>query len=111
GIPPTEDVSAQSQRDVFSKQLGQQLGLPGLHATDWADLFTLLANQTREGRVVILFDEISWMGSKDPTFLGKLKNAWDIDLKKNPELVLILCGSVSTWIQENIIKSTAFFGR
>ena len=111
GIPPTEDVSAQSQRDVFSKQLGQQLGLPGLHATDWADLFTLLANQAREGRVVILFDEISWMGSKDPTFLGKLKNAWDIDLKKNQELILILCGSVSTWIQENIIKSTAFFGR
>jgi hypothetical protein len=82
-----------------------------LQAADWFDLFTLLANQTREGRVIILFDEISWMGSKDPTFLGKLKNAWDIDFKKNQELILILCGSVSTWIQENIIKSTAFFGR
>lgn len=111
GIPPTEDVTDQSQRDVFAKQVGDQLGLPGLHATDWSDLFTLLANQTREGRVIILFDEISWMGSKDPTFLGKLKNAWDIDFKKNQELILILCGSVSTWIQKNIIKSTAFFGR
>jgi len=37
----------------------------------------LLANQTRQGRVIILFDEVSWMGSKDPTFTGKLKNAWD----------------------------------
>nr|MBA3814824.1 ATPase [Alphaproteobacteria bacterium] len=111
GIPPTEDVTDQSQRDVFAKQLGDQLGLPGLQAADWSDLFTLLANQTRGGRVIILFDEISWMGSKDPTFLGKLKNAWDMEFKKNNELILILCGSVSTWIQKNIIKSTAFFGR
>ncbi len=111
GIPPTENITAQSQRDVFAKQLGQQFGLPGLAATDWADLFTLLANQTKEGRVIVLFDEISWMGSKDPTFLGKLKNAWDIEFKKNPEFILVLCGSVSTWIQQNIIKSTGFFGR
>lgn len=111
GIPPTEDITSQSQRDVFARQLGQQFGLPGLHATDWSDLFTLLANQTKEGRVVVLFDEISWMGSKDPTFLGKLKNAWDMEFKKNQELILVLCGSISTWIQKNIINSTAFFGR
>jgi hypothetical protein len=51
------------------------------------------------------------MGSKDPTFLGKFKNAWDMEFQKNPHLVLILCGSVSTWIEQNIISSTAFFGR
>jgi hypothetical protein len=51
------------------------------------------------------------MGSLDPTFLGKLKNIWDISLSKIDGLILVLCGSVSTWIEENIIKSTAFFGR
>ena len=51
------------------------------------------------------------MGSEDPAFLGKLKNAWDLEFKKNPELLLILCGSVSTWIDKNIISSTAFYGR
>src|SRR5689334_12736066 len=58
GIPPTEDVTSQSQRDVFAKQLGQQFGIPGLTAIDWADLFTLLASQTKKGRVIVLFDEI-----------------------------------------------------
>jgi AAA+ ATPase superfamily predicted ATPase len=111
GIPPTDHVTAQAQRDVFAQQLGKQLGLPGLQAADWADLFTLLASQVREGRVIILFDEISWMGFKDPTFIGKLKNAWDMEFKKNSELILVLCGSVSTWIEQNIIRSTAFFGR
>ncbi|MBY0282086.1 MAG: hypothetical protein K2W94_08040 [Alphaproteobacteria bacterium] len=87
------------------------MGLPGLAATDWTDLFTLLARQTQKGQIVILLDEISWMGSKDPTFLGKLKNAWDLEFHKNPHLILILCGSISTWIQQNIISSTGFFGR
>ncbi|WP_425385823.1 hypothetical protein [Wolbachia endosymbiont (group A) of Barypeithes pellucidus] len=32
------------------------------------------------GKILLLFDEISWMGSKDPTFLGKIKNFWDTQL-------------------------------
>lgn len=70
-----------------------------------------LANVTRKGKVLILFDEISWMGSKDPLFLGKLKNAWDLEFKKNPNLILILCGSVSWWIEKNILNNTGFLGR
>ncbi len=46
-----------------------------------------------------------------PSFLGKLKNAWDFEFKKKPRLILILCGSVSTWIEKNIINSTGFVGR
>ncbi len=111
GIPPTDGISAQSQRDVFARQLGNQIGLPNIQSQDWSDLFTLLARYTNQERVVILFDEISWMGSKDPTFLGKLKNAWDLEFQKNPKFILVFCGSVSTWIEQNIISSTAFFGR
>lgn len=111
GLPPTESITAQTQREIFAKQMTDQLGLPGLSATDWSDLFTFLSRQAYKKQTVILFDEISWMGSKDPTFLGKLKNAWDIEFNKNSNLILILCGSVSTWIEQNIINSTAFFGR
>ena len=32
-------------------------------------------------------------------------------LKNYPNVTLILCGSVSTWIEKNIVNSTAFFGR
>ncbi|AIL13454.1 ATPase [Candidatus Paracaedimonas acanthamoebae] len=111
GIPPVEGTTEQSQRDIFAKQLGNQIGLPGIQAQDWSDLFTLLARHAQQKQVVILFDEISWMGSKDLDFLGKLKNAWDLEFQKNPKLILILCGSVSTWIEKNIISGTAFFGR
>ena len=111
GIPPTAGMTEQLQRDTFAEQLGKQLNLGGVTANDWATLFSLLAHHTSQGPVIILLDEITWMGSKDPTFLGKLKNGWDLEFKKNPALILILCGSVSTWIEENIISGPAFFGR
>src|SRR5687768_5841214 len=74
-LPPAEGVIAQTQRVEFSKELSKQFDLPALRADDWSDLFTFLAKQTKKGRVIILFDEISWMAMDDPTFLGKLKNA------------------------------------
>jgi len=111
GLPPNEYTTAQSQRDDFANQLSIQTGLPEIRADDWSKLFLLFADKIKTGRAIILFDEISWMGSKDSTFLGKLKNAWDLHFKKNPNLILILCGSVSVWIENNIISSTGFFGR
>lgn len=111
GLPPTKKTTAQTQRNLFAEQLAGTLKLPKLQTTDWSDLFSFLARETKDGRVVILFDEISWMGSKDENFLGKLKNAWDKEFKENAELILILCGSISAWIEENILCNTGFVGR
>jgi len=111
GIAPTKETTAQMQRDEFARQLSEQLDHPKFSMNDWGDLFTFLAKNTEKGKVVILLDEISWMGSLDSTFLGKLKNAWDTQFKKNPKLMLVLCGSVSSWIEKNIISSTLFLGR
>ena len=111
GIPPTEEVTEQTQRDVFAGQLSRYAKVSKGDSQDWRALFSLLAKKVKRGPVIILFDEISWMGSKDSSFLGKLKNAWDLEFKKNPQLILVLCGSVSTWVEENIIRHTAFFGR
>ncbi len=111
GIAPHKGTTANSQRAEFARQLREMFHLPSLPAMDWGDLFTILSEQTKEGRLIILLDEISWMGSKDSDFLGKLKNAWDKQFKKNSKLILILCGSVSSWIEKNIINNTAFVGR
>jgi uncharacterized protein len=111
GIPPTEKTTKEDQLREFGWQLGKALGQPPFLDKDWNDLFLRLASHTRRGRVIILFDEISWMGSEDPQFLSKLKNAWDLEFKKNPNLIFVLCGSVSFWIEKNILSSTGFLGR
>lgn len=111
GLPPTKGVTAQMQRDHFAQQFLKQTRLPPPSSKDWNDLFWHAAYHCSEGSVLLIIDEISWMGMKDPTFLGKLKTAWDQDFKKNPNLVLILTGSVSSWIEKNILNSTGFVGR
>lgn len=111
GVVPTEKTTLETQLHEFGWQLGKALDQPAFKDNNWNDLFLRLANDTREGQVLVLLDEISWMGSKDPDFLGKLKNAWDLEFKKNPQLILVLCGSVSAWIEKNILNSSGFLGR
>jgi len=110
GLPPTPHTTAVSQRDIFAKQLKSNLGI-SVEEDNWWSLLQVLAKKTESGKIVILFDEISWLGSKDPDFLGILKTVWDMHFKKNPQLILILCGSVSSWIERNILSSTGFLGR
>jgi AAA+ ATPase superfamily predicted ATPase len=111
GLAPSEGTTAKAQREHFALQIVKQLQVPPPSAGDWNELFWHLAHHTREGRVLIVLDEISWMGSGDPAFAGKLKTAWDLEFKKNDDLVLILTGSVSSWIEKNILGSTGFVGR
>jgi len=110
GNPPIRKTSAQSQRELFAQQL-ERVGISGIKPDDWGNLFWHLSKHTEKGRILIVFDEISWMGGKDPHFLGHLKTAWDMYFSKNPNLIIALCGSVSSWIEKNILSSSGFLGR
>jgi AAA+ ATPase superfamily predicted ATPase len=111
GLPPHEEMTAQSQIDEFSRQFARNFRLPVATYQDWSDVFLALAERVRKKKTLIFFDEISWMGSKDPAFLGKIKNFWDMHLKNNPSLVFIVCGSASAWIDKNILSHSGFVGR
>lgn len=110
GMPPEVKIDAKLQREEFAIQM-ERAGLPRIQSDDWGNLFFALSKHTERGKILVVFDEISWMGGKDPTFLGKLKTAWDLYFSKNPQLILALCGSISSWIQKNILSSTGFVGR
>lgn len=112
GLAPRFKQSNQDQINQFTFQFNQQFRLKKEPFKDWNEAFAELAKRiNKKQKTIILFDEISWMGAHDPDFSGKLKIAWDSNFKKNKNLVLVLCGSVSTWIQKNILNSTNFVGR
>ncbi len=111
GLAPNTTISAQLQRDHFALQLSQQSGLPEIQTNDWSKLFILLNEKTKTGRVIIILDEITWMAADDPSFLSKLHDAWENYFKKNPKIILIICGSVSAWIEKNLLSNTGYFGR
>ena len=92
GLPPDEATTRETQLAVFARRMAKIFTMPKIKVDDWAEMFWHLDKQTAEGRIVLVFDEISWIGSKDPTFLGYLKEAWDRHFSKNPELIFIVCG-------------------
>ena len=112
GLPPRKGMTDLAQRKNFCAELSDQMGSVVPLAKNWTEAFRRLdAAIPPVGHTVVLLDEISWMGSRNPDFAGYLKTAWDKRLKKHDNLVLVLCGSVSSWIAENILDSTGFVGR
>ena len=112
GLPPRKGMTDRAQRKNFCMELSDQTGSEIATAKNWTAAFKALDGAIpARGRTVVLLDEISWMGSRNPDFAGYLKTAWDKRLKKHDNLVLVLCGSVSSWIAENILDSTGFVGR
>jgi len=112
GLGPHSNFhSKKDQLAHFATELSHQFNIKKQHYEDWDDAFIHLSEVTSKGEHLVLLDEISWMAKDDPLFSAKIKSAWDSRLKKNPKLILVLCGSVSSWIEENILKNTNFEGR
>lgn len=111
GLAPREGLTGQDQLRHFGELMGLAFSLPAMHFQNWNDALGTLAGLTAEGEVLILLDEISWLASKDKDFAGKLKGIWDTQFKKNNQLLLVLCGSVTSWIDENILNDKGFLGR
>ena len=116
GLPPRPQLSNQHQLAEFAKTLAKHLGSTQNKFGNWTQAFEgldlLCSKESRKNKkYLILLDEISWMGSKDPDFAAYLKDAWDRLLSQNQNLILAICGSVSSWIQSNILDNTGFVGR
>ena len=111
GLAPTIKTSKQNQIDNFMLQLSLQSNASKMILEDWIEVFKVFSGYISNKKTVILFDEISWMGSKDPDFLSKIKFAWDNFFANKKNVLLIICGSASSWIEKNLISSTGFVGR
>lgn len=112
GLPPEEGVDNETQLKAFADQLSEQMGREIVQPKDWFSAFAILNEcVSPKAKTVVLIDEISWMGKFDSTFPAQLKYAWDNRFAKKSKLIVVLCGSVSSWINEKILKSKGFVGR
>ena len=112
GLLPREGMTNQVQLDNFIEKLAAQTGVDGTKVSSWYEAFVRLDKAiTWDDWTVLLLDEVSWMGRYDADFPARLKSAWDTMLKKHDHLVVVICGSVSTWIKRNILENTGFAAR
>ena len=112
GLRPKPGMTERDQLAFFASKLSAQTGCEKTPPEDWYSAFVRLDRELAgRGRTVVLFDEISWMAQYSMTFPEVLKNAWDDLFKRHSQLVLVLCGSVSSWIRDEIVRNRAYVGR
>ena len=112
GLRPRKEYGNIDELRTFASQLAAQTGCERTVPDDWLSAFIRLGREIRaDEKTVVLLDEISWLGYYDPTFADTLKIAWDNYWKPKDRLIVVLCGSVSSWIKENIIDNGEFMGR
>lgn len=112
GIRPRKGLTDHDELAAFAEQLGVETRSRIPNPENWSEAFSMLDGKIRKNeRTVVLLDEISWLGHYDPTFADKIKIAWDKQWKTHDKLIVVLCGSVSSWIKEKIVDNGAFMGR
>jgi len=82
-------------------------------ADNWLDAFrnlnTIIEKITQSGskhKKVIFLDEVSWLAADRKTgFLAGLDYFWNRWASGREDIMLIICGSASAWITDNIINS------
>lgn len=112
GLGPRKGQTDADQLRNFGERLAEQTRSKVVIPQSWPEAFRLLSRRIpKRGRQLVLLDEISWMGKHEPDFPGYLKNGWDDDLKHHDNLILVICGSVSSWVRRNLLDSATFGGR
>lgn len=111
GLAPREGQSNKEQLEHFGKILARYLGIQSIRFSDWSEALGQLTRLAEKEKIIVLFETKCMVGGKDPDFPGKLKNVCDQMNRENANILLVLCGSVSSWIQRNILNNTGFVGR
>jgi predicted AAA+ superfamily ATPase len=78
--------------------------------TSWRDAFLmmrdLLSEKTGPGKKVVFLDEMPWMDTRRSGFLPALEHFWNSYGDGMKDLLLIACGSASSWMTEKLLRNT-----
>ncbi len=103
--------SLKEQLGEFAKQIGAAFyqGPSLIPRSSWIDAFEDLTQAInkipKEEKVVLFFDEFPWMATPRSKLITALELYWNRYWVFDNRVKLIICGSATSWIIENIINN------
>ena len=98
-----------SQIENFNNEIRHFGGSALTPASSWHGAFEnlnlLIKNTSQKSKKVIFLDEISWMGSSNNGFISALDHFWNRWISSRDDVLLIVCGSATSWIIDNIVNN------
>lgn len=104
-----QDANKVSQLAEFRLSLMRSgmTNVPKLHS--WSDAFFLLgqhlASLPKGKKKVVFIDELPWMDTAGSHFVSALDHFWNGWANMRDDIVLIICGSATSWIISKIVHN------
>ena len=102
------NIGKKEQLERFAKSLQKQGLAEKPRLKNWFDAFDLLADGLEKlplGKKVVFIDELPWMDTPKSNFVSALENFWNAWASARSDILLIVCGSASSWILSKIVNN------
>jgi len=109
-----EDGDTQAQMVRVLYQLSKVLEdrhITHMHFNTWLELFDFIASKISKGKWTLYLEEVQWLAEYKNELISDLKYVWDNALRHNPELLMVLCGSSPSFMQNQVVHSKALYNR
>lgn len=102
--------NTQEQLENFAYSLGRYNGKleKQIVPKNWLLAFELLIEYLESletKRKVVFLDELPWMDTKGSSFISALEHFWNGWASARKDIVLIGCGSATSWMMDNLINN------
>ena len=113
GLSPVDDKGKPHLLKDQLKHFYRSLLLQGMKKshcpTSWGDAFFMLEQHLRSidngKRQVVFLDELPWMDTPHSGFITALEGYWNSWACQRSNLMLIVCGSATSWVVDNLINN------
>jgi AAA+ ATPase superfamily predicted ATPase len=101
----TMKTQLENFKNAFQEYFNMLIPTPESWTTAFAMLKKELSRSRKKGRKVIFIDEIPWIATMGSNFIQAFEYWWNTYASSNPDILLIVCGSSTSWILNKIIKN------
>jgi AAA+ ATPase superfamily predicted ATPase len=103
------NATKKEQLENFNATLNFYGKTPYPRTKNWMESFRqlihLLKSSKKKGKKVIFIDELPWFDTPRSGFITGLEYFWNTWASSRPDILLIVCGSATSWIINKLLKN------
>jgi AAA+ ATPase superfamily predicted ATPase len=105
----TANTKMEGQLKTFNSSLHKYGEMPYPQVKTWLETFEqlthLLTYKKQDGKKIVFIDEMPWLDTKNSGFIQGLEYFWNSWASAQHDIVLIVCGSATSWMLNNLVNN------